>query len=78
MVRLMEQERRYGMIRDNMKENGNKVSITGMGGLFGQMDENIMGCLRTIKSMDMVHTLGQMESPIAECGKMVNSMEKEY
>jgi hypothetical protein len=38
------------------------------------MDDAIKDNTNTIKNMDSVHFIGQMEESISETGKMVNSM----
>jgi len=42
----------------------------------GQTEEDMKGNIKMIKSMALVHTLGQMEGSIEGSGKMIRGMAK--
>ena len=64
-----------GQTRENTKDNGNKVSIMGMGNTLGQMVESSSVNLKTTKNKDMVNIYGPMGNPILDNGKTENNTE---
>ena len=54
----------YEVMEDNIKGNGNIIKCMVLGRFNGQMEENILDRMKTIRSMDMENSFGLMEENI--------------
>lgn len=66
----------YGLMEEDIMDNGNLIKWMVKVNLHGQMVENIQENMFKIKNKDMVHLNGQMVKSIKEIGIMVHNMDQ--